>query len=287
MNRLSRDHRTQILAALCEGASINSTARQAGVSKVTVLKLLREIGPVCLDYQRRMLVNLPCKKLQADEIWSFIGCKERNVPKEQRGTLGRGDCWTWTAICADTKLIPCWHVGARDAEAARLFLEDLASRLASRIQLTTDGHRAYILTVEQAFGWNGVDYAMLVKLYGQAPEAQHRYSPPVVLGIEKIWVMGRPKDEDVSTSFAERQNLTMRMNIRRLTRLTNGFSKKLENHVHAMALYFQYYNFCRKHETLTKAARGVHTTPAMAAGVADRVWRLDEIVGLLEAKEQA
>lgn len=165
-------------------------------------------------------------------------------------------------------------------------MEDLASRLASRIQLTTDGHRAYILTVEQAFGWNGVDYAMLVKLYGQAPEAQHRYSPPVVLGIEKIWVMGKPKDEDVSTSFAERQNLTMRMNIRRLTRLTNGFSKKLDNHIHAMALYFQYYNFCRKHETLTRAARGVHTTPAMAAGVTDHVWKLEEVVELLEAKEK-
>lgn len=282
MNRLSTARRVQILAALCEGASINATARQAGVSKVTVLKLLREIGPVCLDYQRKTLVNLPCKKLQADEVWSFIACKERNLPKAERGTLGRGDCWTWTAICADTKLIPCWHVGARDAEAARLFLEDLASRLASRVQLTTDGHRAYINAVEDAFGWNGVDYAMLVKIYGPAPDT-HRYSPPQILGVEKVWVMGKPKDENVSTSFAERQNLTMRMNIRRLTRLTNGHSKKLENHIHAMALYFQYYNFCRKHETLTKEhPHRYPTTPAMAAGLTAHVWKLEEVVALLE-----
>lgn len=284
MNRLSAERRTRILAALCEGASISATARQTGASKVTVLKLLAEIGPVCLDYQRRTLVNLPCKKIQADEVWAFVHSKARNVPQDKRGR-GWGDCWTWTALCADTKLVPCWHVGTRDAYAARLFMEDLASRLATRVQLTTDGHRAYLSAVEDVFGWNGVDYAMLVKLYGQVPETQRRYSPPELLSVEKYWVMGDPDPDVVSTSFAERQNLTMRMNIRRLTRLTNGFSKKIENHIHAMSLYFQYYNFCRKHETLTRANGGIHTTPAMAAGVADRVWKVADIVALLEAKE--
>ncbi len=291
MNRLSRDRRVAILAALTEGASISATARQVGVSKVTVLKLLAEIGPVCLDYQRKTLVNLPCKTLQADEVWSFISCKERDVRGEDRGTW-RGDCWTWTAICVDTKLIPCWHVGSRDAEAARLFMEDLASRLANRVQLTTDGHGAYLRAVEEAFGWNGVDYAMLVKLYGKPIETSEnptarRYSQLEVIAIEKHWVMGKPDTDEISTSFVERQNLTMRMNIRRLTRLTNGFSKKLENHIHAMSLYFMHYNFCRKHQTLTRARGGVHTTPAMAAGVADHVWRLSEVVELLEVKEAA
>ena len=286
MNRLSTERRACILAALCEGASISATARQVGVSKVTVLKLLAEIGPVCLDFQRKTLVNLPCKRLQADEVWSFIHSKEKHIRPEHRG-VGRGDCWTWTAICADTKLVPCWHVGGRDADAAWLFMEDLASRLATRVQLTTDGHRAYLAAVEGAFGWNGVDYAMLVKIYGM-PSLQPRttrYSPPELIGIDKNVVMGDPNLDHVSTSFAERQNLTMRMNIRRLTRLTNGFSKKIENHVHAMSLYFQYYNFCRKHETLTKLAGGVHTTPAMAAGVADRVWKVSDIVALLTSKE--
>ncbi len=280
MNRLSTARRVQILAALCEGASINATARQTGASKVTILKLLAEVGQVCLDYQREKLVNLPCTKIQADEVWSFVGCKERRVPRDERGR-GRGDAWTWTAICADTKLVPCWHIGARDAEAAHLFMEDLASRLATRVQLTTDGHRAYLVAVEGAFGWNGVDYAMLVKLYGPAPEGQRRYSPPELIGIEKHWVMGDPDEAHVSTSYAERQNLTMRMNIRRLTRLTNGFSKKIANHCHAIALYFMYYNFCRKHETLTRNAGGIHTTPAMAAGVADHVWKIEEIVALI------
>lgn len=282
MNRLSTEKRTAILAALCEGASINSTARQTGVSKVTILKLLAEVGQACLDYQRATLVNLPCKTIQADEVWSFVGCKQRHVPRGERGK-GRGDAWTWTAICADTKLVPCWHIGARDAGAAALFMEDLASRLAARIQLTTDGHKAYLSAVEGAFKWNGVDYAMLVKLYGPAPtgQSQIRYSPPELLGIEKTWVMGKPDEKLVSTSYAERQNLTMRMNIRRLTRLTNAHSKKFENHVHAISLYFMHYNFCRKHETLTKAASGIHTTPAMAAGVSNHVWKLEEVVALL------
>ncbi len=280
MNRLSTETRTRILAALCEGASINATSRQTGVSKVTILKLLAEVGQAVLDYQRATLVNLPCKKIQADEIWSFVGCKQKNVRLEDKVT-GRCDAWTWTAICADTKVIPCWHIGRRDADAALLFMRDLASRLATRVQLTTDGHKAYLTAVESAFGWNGVDYAMLVKLYGATPSGQTRYSPAELISIEKTWIMGKPVEKEVSTSYAERQNLTMRMNIRRLTRLTNAHSKKLENHKHAISLYFMHYNFCRKHETLTKAAGGIHTTPAMAAGVADHVWKLEEVVGLL------
>jgi len=221
--------------------------------------------------------------IQADEAWSFVSCKERRS-REEKG-MWRGDAWTWTAICVDTKLIPCWHVGARDANAAYLFMEDLASRLATRVQLTTDGLSQYLVAVEGAFGWNGVDYAMLVKLYGEAPEGQKRYSPAKLISAEKTWLMGDPDEKHVSTSYVERQNLTMRTNIRRLTRLTNGFSKKIENHVHAIALYFMHYNFCRKHETLTKAAGGIHTTPAMAAGVADHVWKLQEIVALLGSEE--
>ncbi len=280
MNRLSTERRVQILAALTEGASINSTARQTGVSKVTILKLLAEVGVACLDYQRETLMNLPCTKIQADEVWSFVGCKERNVVPSEKGK-GRGDAWTWTAICADTKLIPCWHIGRRDADAAAYFMEDLASRLANRVQLTTDGLNKYLVAVENAFGWNGIDYAMLVKIYGEPLEGRRRYSPPKLVGTNKMPVMGNPDAKNISTSFAERQNLTMRMNVRRLTRLTNGFSKKIENHAHAISLYFMHYNFCRKHETLTKAAGGIHTTPAMAAGVSDHVWKIEEIVALI------
>lgn len=281
MNRLSTQRRVQILAALCEGVSINATARQTGASKVTILKLLAEVGQVCLDYQREKFVNLPCTRLQADEVWSFVHKKQKRVRMEEIGT-GRGDAWTWTAICADTKLVPCWHVGARDAYAAYYFMEDLASRLANRVQLTTDGLRSYLVAVEGAFGWNGIDYAMLVKIYGEPPEGPtRRYSPARLLATEKTRIMGNPDPKHVSTSYAERQNLTMRMNIRRLTRLTNGFSKKIENHIHAIALYFMYYNFCRRHETLTKKAGAIHTTPAMAAGVSDHVWKIEEIVALI------
>lgn len=281
MNRLSTEKRVQILAALCEGASINATARQTGASKVTILKLLADIGEACLSYQREVFVNLPCRKIQADEIWSFIGSKERNTKAEKK-EVGWGDVWTWTAICADTKLVPCWHLGTRDADAAAYFMEDLASRLARRVQLTTDGHKAYLSAVEDAFGWARIDYAMLVKVYGQAPEGTRRYSPPELVEIKQKVVMGAPEPMHISTSFVERQNLTMRMNMRRFTRLTNGFSKKLENHAHAISLHFMYYNFCRVHQTLTKERGGMHTTPAMAAGVTDRVWKLADVVALLE-----
>ncbi|MHB1862269.1 MAG: IS1 family transposase [Gemmatimonadaceae bacterium] len=280
MNRLSTEKRVQILYALCEGASVNATARQTGASKVTILKLLADVGTAALDYQRKTLVNLPCTKIQADEIWSFVGCKEKNVPRDEKGR-GRGDAWTWTAICADTKLIPCWHVGLCDADAAHLFMEDLASRLAHRVQLTTDGHRPYLTAVESAFGWSQIDYAMLVKLYGAAHTADPRSGAQELVGIAKTRIMGKPDVEHISTSYVESQNTRMRTNIRRLTRLTNGHSKKLENHIHAMALWFMYYNFCRPHMTLTKQAGGIKRTPAMAAGVADHVWKLDEVVALL------
>ncbi len=284
MNRLSAERRTQIIAALCEGASVNATARQTGASKVTILKLLAEIGPVCLDYQREKLVSLPCRLLQCDEIWGFIQCKQGRLEVDERGR-GPGDVWVWVAMCAESKLVPCWHIGARDAEAAYYFMEDLASRLANRVQLTTDGHKAYLGAVEGAFGWNQIDYAMLQKLYGPSIEGDHRYSPPQVIGTRMDWVMGKPDPDKVSTSYVERQNLTMRMNIRRLTRLTNGHSKKIENHGHAIALHYMYYIFVRKHETLTKARGGIHCTPAMAAGVADRVWKVADIVALLIERE--
>ena len=285
MNRLSTEKRTAILASLCECASVSAAARIVGVSKVTVLKLLAGIGPVCLDYQRATLVDLPCTKVQADEVWSFVGAKERNVPRDEKGR-GRGDAWIWAAVCADSKLVPCFHVGARDADSAYLFMEDLASRLTHRVQLTTDGLNVYLSAVEGAFGWGRIDYTMLVKLYGQAPDGQRRYSPPQIVGIEETTVMGNPDPDHVSTSYIERQNLTMRMNVRRLTRLTNGFSKKIENHKNALALHYMYYNFCRVQQTLTKGRGGIRYTPAMAAGVADHAWTLGEVVGLLEARER-
>jgi IS1 family transposase len=282
MNRLSTARRAAILRSLIEGSSVRSTCRIVGAAKGTVLKLLVEVGDACADYQNRHLVQLQSTVVQCDEIWSFVGAKERNVPPTERG-LGKGDVWTWTAICADTKLVPCWHVGRRDADAATIFMEDLASRLAHRVQLTTDGHIAYLRAVEGAFGWNGVDYAMLVKLYGPGPEGTRRYSPPQIKSTEKTWVMGQPDEKLVSTSYVESANLTMRMRNRRMTRLTNGYSKKLENHMHALSLYFMAYNFVHVHSTLTKANGGVHTTPAMAAGVTDHVWKVDEIVRLIDS----
>lgn len=260
---------------------MRAAGRIAGAAKGTVLKLLADVGTACAAYQDEHLVNLPCTQLQCDEIWSFVAMHERRVPDELKGS-GVGDSWTWTAICADTKLVPCWHIGARDADAAADFMEDLASRLANRVQLTTDGHKAYLRAVEQAFGWNGADYAMLVKLYGPGPDGQRRYSPPEWVGAEKVWVMGQPEKAKVSTSYVEAHNLTMRMSVRRFTRLTTGYSKKLENHMHAVSLFMMHYNFARPHHTLTKARLGIHTTPAMAAGVTNRVWKLDEIARLAD-----
>lgn len=277
MNKLSLEKRTQIVALLVEGNSINSTCRITGASKNTVLKLLAEVGEACALYQDRVMTGLTCKKVQCDEIWSFVGMKEKNVPDALKGVFGIGDVYTWTAIDADTKLVPCWHVGNRGAASASLFINDLASRLVNRIQLTTDGHKVYLNAVEEAFG-REIDYAMLVKIYGNdapAKEASRRYSPSGFTGAEKQAICGNPKADDISTSYVERQNLTMRMHMRRFTRLTNAFSKKLANHMHAISLHFMYYNFCRIHKTL-------RVTPAMEAGIDDHVWSVEEVLMMVE-----
>ena len=276
MNKLNESKRVQLTASLVEGNSLRATARMCGVAFNTVLKFLPEIGQACETYQRRVLRNLPCKHVQCDEIWSFCYAKDKNVPKELRGKFGFGDVWTWVAIDAETKLVPCWRVGGRNAWHAQHFMYDLASRLANRVQLTTDGHRVYLQAVEQAFG-NDIDYAMLVKLYSSdRASGEVKYSPAECTGCRTMPLIGKPERKHISTSFAERQNLTMRMNMRRFTRLTNAFSKKVDNHKHAIALHFMYYNFCRIHKTL-------RVTPAMEAGITDHVWSLEEIIGLMGA----
>lgn len=277
MNKLSNEKRVQVVRALVEGNSIRATVRMTGAAKNTVVKLLADLGSACLDYQDAAMRDLSCKRLQCDEIWSFCYSKDKNVPDKFKGQFGYGDVWTWTAIDADTKLVPCWHIGNRDGRDARIFIDDLAARLANRVQLTTDGHRAYIEAVEDAFGGN-IDYAMLVKIYGNEPEGQKRYSPAQCKGTEKRVIAGHPDKRDVSTSYAERQNLTMRMNMRRFTRLTNAFSKKVENLMHAVSLHFMYYNFVRPHQSLKNP---YPVTPAMAAGITDHVWTIEEIIGLL------
>lgn len=275
MNKLTQAKQVQIIAALVEGNSIRATCRMTGAAKGTVLKLVVDIGKACAAYQDRTLRNLTCKKIQCDEIWSFCYAKEKNVPEEMKGKLGFGDVWTWAAIDADTKLIPCYLVGGRGTEYAKKFVADLASRLAHRVQLTTDGHKAYLTAVEGAFGAD-VDYAMLDKIYSNPPsKGTTRYSPAECCGTRKIKVKGSPDMAHVSTSFVERQNLTMRMSMRRMTRLTNAFSKKIENQGHAVALHFMHYNFARIHQTL-------RVTPAMEAGISDHVWSLEEIAGLLD-----
>ncbi|MBI2164786.1 MAG: DDE-type integrase/transposase/recombinase [Chloroflexi bacterium] len=280
MNKLTNERRAGVILALCEGNSIRSTARMTGVAINTVVKLLTDLGTACLDYQDANMRNLPCKRLQADEIWSFIYSKAKNVPSQHEGEFGYGDVWTWTALDADTKLIPCWRVGNRDGREAYHFMRDLAARLSNRVQLTTDGHRAYLEAVEGAFGAN-IDYAMLIKLYGAEPdrESSRRYSSADCIGTETRVVTGKPDKLHISTSYAERQNLTMRMSMRRFTRLTNAFSKKLENHMHALALYFMHYNFCRPHKSL---ANPYHRTPAMAAGLTDHIWTTEELLSLLD-----
>lgn len=278
MNKLSRKERAQIVAALVEGNSVRATCRMTGAAKGTVLKLLADLGKACAWYQDEKLRNLPCKRVQCDEIWSFCYAKEKNVPAEFKGKLGFGDVWTWTAICADTKLVPSWLVAERTSAYAKKFIADLASRLVHRIQLTTDGHRAYLVAVDDAFGID-IDYAMLDKLYTTPPKPDvHRYSPAQCCGTRKQRIVGTPDSEHISTSFAERQNLTMRMNMLRMTRLTNGFSKKLENLRHAVALHFMWYNFGRIHQTL-------RVTPAMQAGITDHVWSLEELGGLLNSNQ--
>ena len=242
-------------------------------SKDAVLKLVADAGVACLAYQREHLRNLTCKRVQCDEIWSFVYAKAKNVPAEFQGQFGYGDVWTWTAIDADTKLVPCWFVGTRGAHAATAFMRDLASRLANRVQLTTDGHHVYLNAVDEAFA-RDIDYAMLVKHYAATPEGEVRYSPAVCTGCEKTEIRGRPDPNHISTSYVERQNLNMRMGMRRFTRLTNAFSKKVENHGHAIALFYMYYNFARIHQTL-------RVTPAMEAGVSNHVWDIEEIAALI------
>ncbi|MCZ7616779.1 MAG: IS1 family transposase [Myxococcota bacterium] len=276
MNKLSTAARVRIVACLVDGNSIRATCRMTGAAKGTVLKLLRDLGIACPEYQDRTLRNLSCKRIQCNEIRAFVGAKQKNVPAEKAGQFGYGDVWTWTAICADAKLVPSFNIGPRDAEAAHVFMQDLASRLANRVQLTTDGLRAYLDAVEEAFGGD-VDYAMLVKLYGNVPAGEARYSPPKVTGCRRERVNGRPEMAKASTSFVERQNLTMRMQMRRFARLTNAFSKKVENLEHAVSLHFMHYNFARVHQSL-------RVTPAMEAGISDHVWELEEIVALLDSK---
>lgn len=280
MNKLSLEKRAQILALLVEGNSMRAITRLVGCSINTVTALLIDVGQACSKYQDKAMRNLPCKRIQCDEIWSFCHSKEKNVSAEDKGVLGHGDVYTWTSICPDTKLVPSFMVGKRDAEYAHAFIQDLASRLANRVQLTTDGHKPYIEAVEGAFGGE-IDYAMLVKHYsnpGEAQQAQKRYSPSEFVSAEKRRISGDPDVKKVSTSHVERQNLTMRMGMRRFTRLTNGFSKKIENLEHAVALHFMFYNFGRIHKTL-------RVTPAMEAGISDHVWALEEIAGL--AQEEA
>jgi IS1 family transposase len=273
MNTLATEKRIRVVAALVEGNSIRSTVRMTGIAKNTVVKLLVDLGTACLEYQHDKLVGLSCKRLQVDEIWSFVGMKQKKIPVERQGEPGIGDVWTWTAIDADTKLVPCWAIGGRDAGYANEFIRDLTARLAGRVQLTSDGHKVYVEAVEDAFGAD-IDYAQLVKLYGAERPDEARYSPAKCTGARRQIVTGDPDERYISTSYVERQNLTMRMHMRRFTRLTNAFSKKLANHSAAIALHFMYYNFGRIHSTL-------RITPAMAAGVADHVWELEEIIGLL------
>lgn len=274
INRMPQAKRAQILGFLVEGMSLRAASRLADCSINTVTKLLVDVGVACAEFQDKTLRNLPCQRVQCDEIWSFVGAKQKHVPTERQGEFGIGDVWTWTAIDADTKLIASWMVGTRGAEPAQLFIRDLASRLANRIQLTTDGHRMYVEAVERAFAGD-IDYAMLVKHYGEGPQGPDRkYSSVEFVAAEKRRITGRPDPAHVSTSYVERQNLTMRMSCRRFTRLTNAFSKKVENHAHAVALHFMYYNFGRIHKTL-------RVTPAMEAGVSDHVWSLEEIAALV------
>ncbi len=281
MNRLSTEQRARIIGCLTEGNSIRATVRMTGAAKNTVSKLLLDLGAACSEYQDGVLVDLPCQRIQVDEIWSFIGCKAKNVRPDHDADYG--DVWTFVAIDADTKLVPAWLVGQRNADDALMILTDLRNRLANRVQLTTDGHGMYLSATAGAFGGD-VDYAMLIKEYGTAPDgATTRYSPAPCTGITVKKITGTPDPAHIATSYIERQNLTIRMSMRRFTRLTNAFSRKAENLAAAVSLHFMYYNFARPHQTLTKAAGGTRTTPAMAAGVADHVWTLTEIAALLDS----
>lgn len=277
MNRLPTERRVAILRALTEGCSLRSTSRMAGVSINTVTKLLIDAGRACAVFQHNAMRNLPCRRLQLDEIWGFVYAKDANIPEGMENTPGIGSVWTWIAIDAETKLVPSWLVGLRDGEHARVFVDDLAGRLAGRVQVTSDGLRAYAEAIDLAFGGQ-VDYAVLHKIYGAPRETEARYSPAECIGCDKHPVFGNPHEGHVSTSFVERQNLTMRMRNRRFTRLTNAFSKKLENLEHSVALHFFAYNFITRHATL-------RMPPALRARVADHVWSFEELIDLIDRAE--
>jgi IS1 family transposase len=278
MNRISSGQQVRVIAALVEGNSIRWTSRMTGVARNTVTTLLLDLAEACAGYHDRYVRNLKVRRLQCDEIWNFVGAKAKNVSVEKKAE-GWGDTWTWTALDADTKLCVSYLVGGRDAGWATEFMQDCANRISNRVQITTDGHRAYLEAVENAFGAD-IDYAQLQKIYGASAENHTRYSPATCIGCDMKVVSGNPNPKHVSTSFVERQNLSMRMSIRRFTRLTNAFSKKVENHAAAVALWFMYYNFCRVHLTL-------RVTPAMEAGISNHVWNSEELVGLLNANAEA
>jgi IS1 family transposase len=278
MNRLDSKTREQVISCLIEGCSIRATVRMTGCAKKTVMRLLIEVGTVCAEYQDKVFRNLKCKRLQLDEMWSWIYCKEKNRTEEiAKKNPAAGDVWLWTAVDADTKLVPAWMLGNRDGRTARRFVSDLASRLSHRVQITTDSHRPYLQAVEDAFGGD-VDYAMLHKVYGFPMEHETRYSPATCIGCEQKRISGDPAMEHISTSFVERQNWTVRTNMRRYTRLSNGFSRKIENHAAAVALNYFAYNFIKIHRTL-------RVSPAMAAGVTDRLWEVKDLVALWETAE--
>ena len=276
MNRLSTEKRAAVIAALVEGNSLRGTARLTGVARMTIEKLLRDLGAACRAYHDAHVRGLTTRRIQCDEIWSFVGAKQKHVPYEKKTEWG--DCWTWTAIDADTKLVISYDVGPRISAVAYDFMKDIASRLTNRVQLTTDGYKVYMMAVEYAFGID-IDYAILDKHYAVSTEgrrAHHRYSPARVMGVKAATISGDPDRKHVSTSYVERQNLTMRMQMRRFTRLTNAFSKKVEMHAHAVALHFMHYNFCRIHQTL-------RITPAMQAGLTNHVWEISELIALIDS----
>ena len=276
MNRLNIEQRAKILGCMVEGTSVRATARLLGVDKKTVLRLLGEFGEACRKLHDEKVRNVKTGCVQADEIWSFCYAKEKNVPEHCRGVFGFGDVWTWTALCADTKLMVAYRVDRRDEEAAYAFIHDLRARLANRVQLSTDGLHFYLNAVEDTFGGD-IDYAMIHKLYAnpRAKDELGKYSPGVCCGVKRKKIIGNPAKAHISTSYVERMNLNIRMGSRRFTRLTNAFSKKVENHAHAIAIYFAYYNFCRIHQTL-------RITPAMEAGLTDHVWTIEELASLAE-----
>jgi IS1 family transposase len=279
MNKLPLAKRVQILSLLCEGVSMRSISRAADVSINTVTKLLEDAGEACLALHDEKVRGVKASRVQCDEIWSFCYAKAKNVGTAKAAPEGAGDVWTWTALDADTKLMVSYFVGDRSGASAIVLMDDLRSRLVNRVQLTTDGHKAYLEAVEGAFGGD-VDYAQLVKIYGTEPGAPlGRYSPPVCTGAIPTRIEGKPDPKHVSTSYVERSNLSIRMQNRRFTRLTNAFSKKLDNHIHALALYFAFYNFCRIHKTL-------RMTPAMAAGITDRLWSLEDVVAAIDARAE-